>query len=64
LNQPGLGAGIDHGMALTPLPSSIGWDQTHDLPIVGRVLYRWTIAFAIITTKLVLRSRVEIHKTS
>jgi len=25
LNEPGLGAGIDPGMALTPLPSSIGW---------------------------------------
>jgi len=40
LNEPGLGAGIDAGMALTPLPSSIGWDRTHDLPIVSRVLYR------------------------
>jgi hypothetical protein len=26
LNEPGLGAGINPGMALTPLPSSIGWD--------------------------------------
>jgi len=25
LNEPGLGAGFDPGMALTPLPSSIGW---------------------------------------
>ncbi len=25
LNEPGLGAGIDPGMAFTPLPSSIGW---------------------------------------
>jgi len=25
LNEPGLGAGIDPGMALTPLPSTIGW---------------------------------------
>jgi len=25
LNEPGLGAGIDPGMVLTPLPSSIGW---------------------------------------
>jgi len=24
LNEPGLGAGIDPGMALTPFPSSIG----------------------------------------
>jgi len=40
LNEPGLGAGIDPGMALTPLPSSIGWNRTHDLPIVSRVLYR------------------------
>jgi len=24
-DEPELGAGIDHGMALTPLPSSIGW---------------------------------------
>jgi len=24
-NEPELGAGIDPGMALTPLPSSIGW---------------------------------------
>jgi len=40
LNEPGLGAGIDPGMALTPLPSSIEWDQTHDLPIVSRLLYR------------------------
>jgi len=37
---PGLGAGIDPGMALTPLPFSNGWDQTHDLLIVSRVLYR------------------------
>jgi len=26
LNEPGLDAGIDPGMALTPLSSSIGWD--------------------------------------
>jgi len=26
LNEPALGAGINPGMALTPLPSSIGWD--------------------------------------
>ncbi len=26
LNEPELGAGIDPGMSLTPLPSSIGWD--------------------------------------
>jgi len=25
-NEPGLGAWIDPGMALTPFPSSIGWD--------------------------------------
>jgi hypothetical protein len=24
-NEPELGAGVDPGMALTPLPSSIGW---------------------------------------
>jgi hypothetical protein len=40
LNEPGLGVGIYPGMALTPLPSSIGWDRTHDLPIVSQVLYR------------------------
>ncbi len=34
-NQPELGVEIDSGMALTPLPSSIGKDQTHDLPIVS-----------------------------
>jgi len=39
LNEPGLGAGIDPGMALTPLPSSIGWDRTNDLPIMSRVLH-------------------------
>jgi len=41
-NESELGVGIDPGMALTPLPSSIGLDgdQTHDLPIVSRVLYR------------------------
>jgi len=34
-NDPELGVGIDPGMALTPLPSSIGldMDRTHDLPI-------------------------------
>ncbi len=39
LNEPGLGEGIDPGMALTPFPSSIVLDkiQTHDLPIVSRV---------------------------
>jgi len=41
-NEPELGAKIDPGMVLTPLPSSIGLDgdQTHDLPIMSRVLYR------------------------
>jgi len=41
-NLPELGVGIDPGMALTPLPSSIGLDgdRTHDLMIVSRVLYR------------------------
>jgi len=40
LNEPGLGAGIDPGMALTPFPSSIILDvvRTHDLPIASRVL--------------------------
>jgi len=40
-NEPELGVGIDPGMALTPLPSSIGLDgvRTHDLPIMSRVLY-------------------------
>ncbi len=47
--EPELGVGIDPGMALTPLPSSIGLnrDRTHDLPIVSRVLYRYTTAFAL-----------------
>jgi len=41
-NEPELGVGIDPGMALTPLPSSIGLDgdRTHDLLIVSQVLYR------------------------
>jgi len=36
-NEPELGVGIDPGMALTPVPSSIGLDgnQTQDLPIVS-----------------------------
>jgi len=36
LNEPGLGEGIDPGMALTPFTSSIVLDkiQTHDLPLV------------------------------
>ena len=29
-NERELGVGIDPGMALTPLPSSIGRDRTHD----------------------------------
>jgi len=39
LNEPGLGEGIDPGMALTPFPSSIVLDEirTHDLPIMSRV---------------------------
>ncbi len=39
LNEPVLGAGIDHGMALTPFPSSIVLDEirSHDFPIVGQV---------------------------
>jgi len=47
-NEPELGAEIDPGMVLTPLPSSIGLDgdRTHDLPTVSRVLYRYTTAFA------------------
>jgi len=36
LNEPGLGAGIYPGMALTPFPSSIDEIRTHILPIVGR----------------------------
>ncbi len=41
-NEPELGAEIDPGMVLTPLPSSIGLDgdQTNDIPTVSRVLYR------------------------
>jgi len=41
-NEPELGAEINPGMVLTPLPSSIGLDgdQSHDLPTVSRVLYR------------------------
>ncbi len=27
INEPGLGAGVDPGMALTPFPSSIEWDS-------------------------------------
>ena len=40
-NMPGLSAGIDPGMSLTPFPSSIGWAsiQTYDLSIVSRVRY-------------------------
>jgi len=47
-NEPELGVGIDPGMTLTPLPSSIGLDgdRTQDLPILSQVLYRWTTAFA------------------
>ncbi len=39
LNEPGLGAGIDPVMALTPFPSSIILDEirTHNPPIEGRV---------------------------
>jgi len=39
LNEPGLGAGIDPGMALTPFPSSIVLDEirTHDLSLVGQL---------------------------
>jgi hypothetical protein len=39
LNEPGLGEGIDPGMDLTPLTSSIVLDKirTHNLPIVSRV---------------------------
>jgi len=39
-NEPELGVEIDPGIALTPLPSSIGRDRTRDLLIVSRVLYR------------------------
>jgi len=39
LNEPGLVAGIDPGIAFTPLPSSIGWDQTHNLLIMSPLLY-------------------------
>jgi len=41
-NEPELGAGIDPGMALTPLSSSIelDGDQTHAPPIMSQVLYR------------------------
>jgi hypothetical protein len=44
-------------MALTPLPSSIGLDrgQTQDLPIVSRVLYRYTTAFATISSAFYVR---------
>ena len=36
-NEPGLGSGIDSGMALTPFPSSVGEIRTHDFPIVSQV---------------------------
>jgi hypothetical protein len=53
-NEPALGVqvGIDPGMALTPLPSSIGLDgdRTHDLPIVSQVLYPYTTAFALLNS--------------
>jgi len=39
-NEPELGAEIDPGMALTPLPSSIGRDRIHNISIVSQVLYR------------------------
>jgi hypothetical protein len=44
-NEPELGVGIDPGMALTSLSYGIGRgtkfvQQTHDLLIVSRVLYR------------------------
>jgi hypothetical protein len=41
-NEPELGAEIDPGMVLTPLPSCIGLDgdRTHDLLTVSRVLHR------------------------
>ncbi len=39
LNEPGLGEGIDPGIALTPFPSSIILDEirTHNLPFASRV---------------------------
>jgi hypothetical protein len=40
-NEPELGAGINPGMALTPLSPSFEQDQTHDLPIMSQVLYRF-----------------------
>jgi hypothetical protein len=47
-NEPELGVEIDPGMALTSLPSTfrLDRDQTHDLPTMSRVLFRWTTAFA------------------
>ncbi len=44
-NEPELGAGIDPGMALTPLPSSIGQGNPRPSDL-SRVLYCWTTAFA------------------
>jgi hypothetical protein len=38
--EPELGAEIDPGMALTPLPYSFERDQTHNLPIVSQVFLR------------------------
>ena len=41
-------------MALTPFPSSVGWDKirTHDLPIVNLVCYPLDQAFAQLLMKL------------
>ncbi len=49
-----LGAEIYPGMVLTPLPSSIYRDRTHDLTIVSRVLYRLITAFDKTKSYLVL----------
>jgi hypothetical protein len=48
LNEPGLGTGIESGMALTPFPSSIGLDS-NPRPFVSQVCYPLDQTFATIS---------------
>ncbi len=63
MDVPGLDAGINPGMALTPFPSSIVLDEirTHNLPIVSQVRYELDRTFALLVFFLRGRPKPELR---
>jgi len=57
LNEPGLGAGINPGMTLTPFPSSIGCNlnlrpSNHEPSLLTKALQNWKISVKALTKQL------------